>query len=157
MTIRIDDWIFDVDPVKTKAHSEFALNSHCTCGYCENYYRGVDLEYPGLRAFLDRFFVEIEGPSEMYPFEPTQYLLAYKVNGRIVQAGAAPIMVDGVPIMGEIIDDDTFKLEVGEIELPWILDEDMDEVVSPANEPEFLERMYQKMIQRNSSNFMFLS
>ena len=157
MTISIEDWIFDIDPVKTKEHSAFAVRNHCTCGYCENYYRTVDQVDPNLRAFLDRFFAEIEGPSEMYPFEPTLCLLGYQVSGHIIQAGNGPIMVDGVPIMGEILDDDTFKLEVGELELPWVLEEDMDEVVSPANEPEFLEKMYRIMIDRNGGNLAFPS
>ena len=157
MTVTVGDWIFEVDVAKTKEHAAFALGSHCTCGYCENYYQVADREYPNLRTFLDRFFLELEGPSEMYPFEPTLCLLAYKVSGRILQAGAEPIMVDGIPIMGQIIDGETFKLEVGEIELPWILEEDMDEVVSPANEPEFLERMYRIMLSRNSSNLLFPS
>lgn len=157
MKITVDDWIFEIDPVKTREHSEFAVRSHCTCGYCENYYRAVDLVYPNLRAFLDRFFVEIEGPSEMYPFEPTQCLLAYKVCGQIRKAGIGPVMVDGVPVMGEVLDGETFKLEVGELELPWVLDEDPEEVLSPANEPEFLERMYRKLIQRNGGNLLFPS
>ena len=157
MTITVDDWIFDVDPVKTREHTVFAVNSHCTCGYCENYYQAVGREHPNLSAFLDRFFLDVEGPSEMYPFEPTLYLLGYKVFGMIVKAGNGPIMVDGLPIMGEIIDENTFKLEVGELELPWILDEDKDEVISPANEPEFLEKMYRIMIKRNWGNGAFPS
>ena len=157
MTITVEDWVFDIDPVKTREHTAFAVNSHCTCGYCENYYRAVGREYPDLIPFLDRFFLDVEGPSEMYPFEPTLCLVAYKVFGRIVEAGSGPIMVDGVPIMGQLIDENTFKLEVGEIELPWILEEDMDEVVSPANEPEFLERMYRIMIKRNWGNDAFPS
>lgn len=157
MTLQIDDWIFDIDPEKTKAHSSFALSSHCTCGYCENFYRVVDREYPNLRMFLDRFFVEIEGPSEMYPFEPTLCLLGYKVMGRIVHVGNGPMMVDGVPVMGEILDDSMFKLDVGEIQLPWVLEEDMDEIVSPANEPEYLEKMYRIMIRRNNGNLFYAS
>ena len=157
MIIKIDDWIFEVDPTKTKAHSTAAVQNHCNCGYCENFYRTVDLEYPNLRPFLDRFFNEIEGPSEMYPFEPTLCLLGYKVFGRIVKAGVGPMMVDGVPIMGEVIDGDTFKLEVGELELPWTLDEDMDEVLSPANEPEFLEKMYRILINRNGGDIRYFS
>ena len=157
MTITVEDWVFDIDPVKTKEHTNFAVNSHCTCGYCENYYQAVDQVCPDLRIFLDRFFLDVEGPSEMYPFEPTLCFLAYKVFGRIVQVGNGPIMVDGVPVMGQIIDESTFKLEVGELELPWILEEDMDEVVSPANEPEFLERMYRIMIKRNWGNGVFPS
>lgn len=148
MTLRIDDWVFDIDPVKTKEHSSFALRTHCTCGYCENYYRSVDMIYPELRPFLEQFFAEIEGPSEMYPIEPTLCLLGYKVYGQIAEVGMEPIMVVSVPVMPRPLEDGLFLLEVGEIPLPWVLEEDMDEVISPANEPEFLEKMYRKMLQR---------
>lgn len=148
MTLGIDDWIFDIDPVKTKEHSSFALRTHCNCGYCENYYRSAEAACPELRPFLEQFFVEIQGPSEMYPIEPTLCLLGYKVYGRIIQVGRGPVMVGGVPVMPQPRDGELFMLEVGELELPWVLDEDMDEVVSPANEPEFLENMYRKILQR---------
>lgn len=148
MILKIDDWIFDIDPEKTMEHSSFAVNSHCTCGYCENYYRSVEMAYPELRPFLERFFADIQGPSEMYPIEPTLYLLGYKVNGRILRFGCGPILVEQVPVMPQLLDDEHFMLEVGEMELPWVMDEDMDEVLSPANEPEFLERMYRKLFQR---------
>lgn len=157
MVLKINDWIFDIDTEKTKEHSSFALHSHCICGYCVNYYTCVDETYPDLRPFLERFHVEIEGPSEMYPFEPTLCLVAYKVYGKIQQVGNSPIMVNGLPIMGEVIDDEKFKLEIGEIPLPWVLEEDMEEVISPANEPEFLERMYRKMVSRNGSEFFLIS
>ena len=157
MVLKINDWIFDIDVEKTKEHSSFALQSHCICGYCVNYYQCVDAAYPALRGFLERFYVEIEGPSEMYPIEPTLCLIAYKVYGRIVQAGNAPIMIDGLPVMGEVIDGEKFKLEIGEIPLPWVLEEDMDEVISPANEPEFLERMYRKLLSRRSGEFVLFS
>ena len=29
----------------------------------------------------------------------------------------------------------------------WLLDEDMDEVISPANEPEYLQRMWDRLLQ----------
>ena len=148
MILKIDDWVFDIDPEKTKEHSAYALESHCTCGYCENYYRSVETVYSGLKTFLEQFFVEIQGPSRMYPFEPTLYLLGYKVHGCIVRYSTEPIMVDGVPIMPVPLEDDLFLLEVGEMTLPWVLEEDMDEVISPANEPEYLEEMYRIMIQR---------
>ena len=154
MVLKVNDWVFDIDIEKTKEHSSFALQSHCICGYCVNYYTCVDNTYPRLRPFLDQFHVEIEGPSEMYPIEPTLCLVAYKVFGKICQVGTGPIMVNGLPVMGEVIDEEKFKLEIGEIPLPWVLDEDMDEVISPANEPEFLERMYRKMLSRSSGFFL---
>lgn len=148
MILKIDDWIFDIDPVKTREHSSFALETHCTCAYCENYYRAVGIVCPELRSFLERFCVEIQGPSEMFPFEPTLCLLGYKVWGRILQYGREPMMVGGIPVMPVPRDEGMFLLEVGEMTLPWLLEEDMDEVVSPANEPEFLENMYRRMLQR---------
>ena len=154
MILTINDWVFDIDEEKTRDHSSFALQSHCTCGYCANYYQGAELFYPNLKPFLQRFLVELEGPSEMYPIEPTLYLIGYKVMGRILHVGNGPIMVDGLPIMGEVLDGETFKLEVGEIPMPWLLNEDMHEVVSPANEPECLERMYRRLMERSGSQYI---
>ena len=157
MILRVNDWIFDIDEEKTKEHSSFALKSHCICGYCVNYYTCVNDVYPGLRPFLEQFLLEVDGPSEFYPIEPTLCLLAYKVYGKIVQVGNGPIMVDGLPIMGEVIDEEKFKLEIGEIPLPWVLEEDMDEVISPANEPEFMEKMYQIQLRRRGGSLSFFS
>ena len=66
--------------------------------------------------------------------------------------GIGPMMVDGVPVTAEPVDEDHFMLEVGEMLLPWILSEDPNEVVSPANEPEFLEKMYRKLLLRNGDS-----
>lgn len=149
MVLQIDDWVFRVDLEKTREHSSFVSSEHCTCGYCENYYRAVNLTYPSLRPFLARFGVMIEGPSEMYPIEPTLCLAGYRVFGEIQTYGKGPIMIEGVPVTAEPVDGVHFMLEVGEMPLPWVLDEDMDEVVSPANEPEFLEKMYRKLLLRD--------
>ena len=157
MILNIDDWKFDVNVEDTRVHSSFSASRHCTCGYCENFYRAVGYASPGLREFLARFGVDIEGPVEMYPFEPTICLAAYRVTGRILQYGKDTIMVDHVPVLPVPEDDRQFKLEVGELELPWVLLEDPDEVVSPANEPEFLERMYEKLFQRRSGDFFICS
>ena len=105
--------------------------------------------YPALKGFLKQFGLEIDGPVEMYPIEPTLCLAGYRVTGQIVQAGNGPMMVDGIPVTATPVDERYFMVEVGEIPLPWVLKEDMNEVVSPANEPEFLEKMYRKMLQRD--------
>ena len=39
-----------------------------------------------------------------------------------------------------------FVLTSGFLELPWLLDEDMNEVISTANEPEFLEKMWNRLL-----------
>ena len=149
MRLKIHDWEFDIDLDATRDHSSFAATDHCTCAYCENYYRAVKLCYPSLMAFLKTFGLHIDGPVEMYPFEPTLYLAGYRVRGTILKYGAAPMMVDGIPVSGDPRQDGFFMLEVGEMPLPWLLSEDPDEVVSPANEPEFLEKMYRKRISRD--------
>ena len=157
MIITIDDWKFDIDPEMTRDHTAFSVMRHCTCAYCENYYRSADYACPGLRPFLAQFGSDVEGPVEMYPFEPTICLTAYRITGQILEYGLAPMMVDGVPVLPVREDERQFKLEVGELELPWIMLEDPDEVISPANEPEFLERMYRKLLERRSGDFFVCS
>ena len=149
MVLQIDDWIFRVDMEKTKEHSSFVSSEHCTCGFCENYYRTILGVCPGLKEYLYQFGILVDAPSEMYPIDRTLYLSGYRVFDEILHFGVAPMMVDGVPVTAEPVDDMNFLLEVGEVELPWILAEDWEDVISPANEPEFLEKMYRKLIRRN--------
>ena len=56
--------------------------------------------------------------------------------------------MSGISVLPEAADETSFFLWVGEMPLPWLQEEDMDEVISPANLPEFLERMQQVWIQR---------
>ena len=156
MVLRINDWIFDIDLEKTREHSSFASSEHCTCGYCENYYRAAVLAYPTLKAFLKQFGLAVDGPVEMYPIEPTLYLAGYRITGQIIQAGVSPMMVEGIPVTAEPVDDRYFMLEVGEMPLPWVLRVNMDEVISPANEPEFLAKMYRKIaLRRGRGRYLF--
>ena len=148
MIVNIDDWRLEVFPEETRQHSAYSTQRHCTCAYCENFYRATGYVYPDLRPFLENFGVDPEGPVEMFPFEPTICLVSYRVTGRILSHGLSPIMVSGVPVLPKSDDERHFLLEVGELELPWIMLEDPNEVISPANEPEFLERMYERMFQR---------
>ena len=152
MVLQIDDWVFRVDLERTKEHSSFVSGEHCTCSYCENFYRTAGVVCPALKEFLVQFGILIDGPSEMYPIEPTLYLAGYRVFGEIMTYGIGPMMVDGVPVTAEPVDEAHFMLEVGEMPLPWVLPEDPEEVISPANEPEFLEKMYRKLLLRNGSS-----
>lgn len=147
MVIRLADWIFSVDTAATAAHTRKCASDHCLCAYCRNYYETLDLAHPSLRPFLDGFGILAEGPSELMPLEPTLMAACYRVTGEILQTGKVPIHVDGVPIRPEPADCGTFFLWVGEMELPWCQEEPMDEVISPANQPEFLERMAKKVLQ----------
>ena len=157
MVLKIDDWVFQVDLERTKEHSSFVSSEHCTCGYCENFYRAVGQIYPELKLFLTRFGIVMDGPSEMYPIEPTLYLAGYRVFGQILNFGKGPIMVGTVPVSAEPVDEVHFMLEVGEMPLPWVMAEDMNEVISPANEPEFLERMYRRLLERRGGDFFVCS
>ena len=149
MVLNIDDWIFDIDFAKTMEHASLLSADHCDCGYCANYYLAIRELYPGLCSFLGRFGLDLEGPVELMPIEPTLYLATYPVQGRVLRLGSAPMMVDGIPITVEV-DGNAFRLEVGYLSLPWLLDEPMDAVVSPANEPEFIEKMYRKVLDRSA-------
>lgn len=152
MVLNINDWIFDVDLKKTMEHSSLLSADHCCCGYCVNYYLAIKKVHPALCSFLGQFGLDVEGPVELMPLEPTLYLAIYPVQGRVLQFGHSPIMVDGIPVTVEFNRAGTFKLEVGYISLPWLLKEPMDEVVSPANEPEFLEKMYRKALGRSAGS-----
>ena len=64
--------------------------------------------------------------------------------------GTDALAAEGVSIAPEQAEeDDSFFLWVGEMELPWLQPEDPKEVVSPANLPEFLERMREMWLLRH--------
>lgn len=157
IVLGINDWLFDVDVTETMKISGAQAQEHCMCGYCRNYYASVDGNYPGLRGFLAQFGADVEGPDELCPFEPTIYEASYIIQGEILQYGTHPFTVDGIPVKvvdGESADMDTehpepyFVLIIGLMELPWALEEDAAEVISPANEDAFLQRMTQKLMAR---------
>ena len=148
MIRNLGDWRFQVDMEATLAHTTENSLDHCTCGYCRNYYDALEITYPDVVAFLQSFGVNVHGPSEVMPFEPTLVLACYRVQGTILQWGREALFVSGISVLPEAADETSFFLWVGEMPLPWLQEEDMDEVISPANLPEFLERMQQVWIQR---------
>lgn len=149
MKIALADWEFQVDVEATTVHSLKCSIDHCLCAYCRNYYETVDMAHSTLRPFLEQFGLTMEGPSEVMPLEPTLVMAGYRVIGAITKTGTARMHVDSVPIHPEASDDGTFLLWVGEMELPWKQEEPMEDVVSPANQPEFLERMAKKWAELN--------
>lgn len=157
MILEIGDWVLDADIQLTMELSVSQAKEHCDCGYCRNFYASVDAAYPSMRTFLSQFGLDIEGPDELSPFEPTIYEATYIVQGNILRAGSTPLFIDGVPLLvksAKEADLDTvhpepyFALCVGLMELPWTLTEDRDEVVSPANEDAYLQRMQRKLLER---------
>ena len=157
MQIELADWILNVDVPLTMELSVNQAKEHCDCGYCRNFYAAVDAACPNLRSFLMQFGLAIDGPDELCPFEPTIYEATYIVQGSIVQYGKQNLSIDGIPLyIRSSADSDMctehpepyFTLCIGLMELPWLLEEPMHEVVSPANEEEYLQRMEKKLLIR---------
>ena len=156
MILTLLDWRFQVDVDATLIHTTKNSANHCNCAYCRNYYEAADRCYPELRSFLGQFGVNMDGPSELMPFTPTLMLACYRVHGKVLQWGREELRVKHIPILPESGDDNnSFFLWVGEMELPWLQEEDMDEVVSPANLPEFLERMQEVWLQRHGETLFY--
>lgn len=141
MILEYLDWRFEVDIEMTRQKTQENATDHCMCAYCRNFYETVDMAHPGLKEVLDEFGVCLMGPSELLPFDPTLVLACYRVQGKILKWGDATLLGGDVLLQPEAADEGSFYLWVGEMELPWVQDEAPEEVVSPANLPEFLERM----------------
>lgn len=155
MIVCVGQWRFDVDIAATMSYSEGVWREHCLCGYCRNFYETLNLTYPQIGAFLNQFGMNPLTPEELMPFEPTLCTVSYCISGRVLQQGRGLIDLGGVTFSvghPEDFDFDTsctspyFVLTSGFLELPWALDEDMDEVISPANEPEYLQKMSERLL-----------
>lgn len=161
MILQIEDWIFDIDITRTMEYSAQEAAEHCDCAYCRNFYAAVDEKYPKLRPFLARFGMDIEAPVELMPYDVNQDMFydgVYAISGSIIQSGA-PIMIDDISIRPTVEMDvnhscplPCFALNVGTLILPWVLDEPMKDVISPANDPSFLKKMWQKFLGKVSNN-----
>lgn len=147
MVITLADWQFRVDVQETLAYTSQCSQDHCTCAYCQNFYENVDRVCPSLRPVLSRFGIYLNGPCEVMPFEPTLVSAAYRVTGEILSRGEAYLHADGVDLRPEESENGTFLLWVGPMDLPWTQDEDMDQVLSPANQPEFMDRMLRQALR----------
>lgn len=155
MILQIQAWTFDVDIAATMKYSAHLVEEHCECGYCRNYYQTVAGCYPSLDPFLKGFGIHIEGPVDFLPVEPTVCVVSYAVCGRILERGSGRIEFPDVSFSVEesseldytlSCEEPYFVITTNALILPWVLPEDMDEVVSPANEPECLERMWRKVL-----------
>lgn len=155
LILKIADWQFRVDKEATRERTTHNAADHCECPYCTNYYEAVEVVYPEVRAFLSEFGINIAGPSELMPFTPTLMLACYRVKGEILHWGKAQLKVSDIPILPEAGEEDTFLLWVGEMELPWLQQEDMDSVVSPANLPEFIQRMEEIWLLRHGTQYVY--
>lgn len=154
MLLEFGDWKFEVDVDATRERTQKYSFDHCECTYCKNYYDMIDRTFPELRPALELFGIHPEGPCELMPFEPTLMLACYRVDGRILQWGQSQMFISRIPLLPEMGDEETFLLWVGEMRLPWGQEENPEDVVSPANLPEFLERMQNIWMLRHGSDFL---
>ena len=154
MDITIADWKFRVNTDATWDRTSSYSTDHCLCAYCRNFYENLDAANPRLRDVLSKFGIYAEGPCEVMPLEGNIILACYRVDGEILTFGQTRIYVDDVRVYPEAGENGTFLLWIGAIVLPWTQEEPMEEVLSPANEPEFLERMARKWMELTDSDLV---
>ncbi len=157
MILEIADWVLDIDLEATMEYSAQEAKEHCTCGYCRNFYAAVDDTYPQLRPFFAQFGLNIEAPEELMPFDDGTdviYDAVYMVCGTIEQQGSE-VKISDIPVRFESgafvnteIPEPCVSVSIGMFSLPWVLDEPLKEVVSPANEPGFLKEMWRRLLGR---------
>ncbi len=155
MIINIADWEFDIDLQRTMAYSHAEALAHCDCAYCRNFYLAVDNAYPQLRAFLTQFGVDLEAPDELMPYDVDGRMLyegTYVVFGRIRKPGKQGFAFGNASLLpmeedGYDFEEPYFVLTLERIILPWMLDESLKDVVSPANEPFFIDKMMDHLLQ----------
>lgn len=155
MELTVGGWKFRVNTEETASYSKAVWKDHCTCGYCRNFYATILEAYPKLQLFLSQFGMDALTPEELMPIEPNLCIASYCISGTVLHNGNGPIDIGGITFTvttQEQADYDTackipyFVLTTGFLDLPWVLEEDMNEVVSPANEPEYLQRMANKLL-----------
>ena len=151
MILQIDDWEFDIDMTRTMEYSAAEAAEHCTCASCRNFYAAVDVCYPNLRPFLAQFGLDIEAPEELFPYDIADKMIYegnYWVCGSVLRFGKNSIHVGNVGILPTVNRGEAqgFVLSVSRIILPWMLDEPMKDTVSPANEPSFLRKMWDRLL-----------
>jgi hypothetical protein len=151
LVLELADCRFEVDVLTTLERTKMNSLDHCNCGYCKNYYEAMPVTYPQLVSFLENFGVYYQGPSEVMPFEPTYVLTCYRVQGKILQFGTSEIFAGKVPVSFEMADESSFFLWAGEMALPWLQEEPEEDVISPANLPEFLDRMEEVWLLRHGA------
>jgi hypothetical protein len=151
----IADWCFDIDITATEAATTQNSTDHCECAYCKNYYETVEITYPALCGFLKSLGINLNGPSELMPFEPTLMLACYRIQGSVIQWGEASLAIGGIPLTVELGEIGSFLLWVGEMELPWVQNESVEDVISPANLPDFLSRMRDVWLLRHGDDGIY--
>ena len=154
MIVELGDWKFQVFEVTNRKYYAEQYQDRCDCGWCRNFYKSIDSAYPNLCPFLSKFGVRVDAPDEMIAFTPTLCSNYYAVCGSILQRGEEPIVVDGLAIepqthqeaMVNTTLDPVFFLYVGCMNLPWVLDEPMEQANSPAKSRNPIQRLLGRWI-----------
>ena len=155
MIVQIDDWKFQIDMERTMEYSAAEAADHCDCAYCRNFYAAVDDAFPELRLFLALFGVDLEAPEEMLPvfFDDGSicYDPSYRVYGKILQPGMYEMAAGYCNLVAQSSDEnDYFLLHCYEVFLHWHLEEPLEDVISPANQPSLLARSIEKLLGNTS-------
>ena len=157
MILSLDDWQFEIDLEQTMARSAAEASEHCTCAYCRNFYAEADHACSKLRPMLAQFGLDLEAPDTLYPYDISNDRMCYEgkyvVFGRIIRYGRHSIDCQGADLLPmeddeSLVQEPYFVLSLEGLALPWVLDEPMREVISPANEPGFLKKMWQRLLMR---------
>lgn len=167
MILKIADWEFDIDMERTMAYSAAEAAEHCDCAYCRNFYAAVDFDCPALRIFLAQFGIDVEAPDELMPYDKIPrpegldnlvlYSGKYVVFGRIVKYGETRFALGAADLWPSNdtefdFEEPYFVIALEESEIRWVLDEPFEEVISPANEPSFLKKMWDRLLGRAKKN-----
>ncbi len=108
----------------------------CTCAVCENYIRGIEVEYPELKEKLEQFGIDIQKPHEVEGFAMPKknavdyYNVMYIVLGvwdDILECEISNLKIrkaESHPRTGVV--GEHFVIDViGEMTIPWNLSEDI--------------------------------
>lgn len=124
MFLEFSDWLFFADVPANRLYSAEESAERCNCAWCRNFYQTVDKAYPNIRYFLSRFGMSIDAPVSLNPITTKLYQASYSVQGKILKQGSNPIFVDEIAITAEPDSEpDYFILDLGLMELPWVLNE----------------------------------
>lgn len=160
MLFKCDGLVVEIDVDQTMLHRAGEREDPCDCAYCRNFAAAIDVTYPNLRPFLAQFGIDITLPDESMPFDqPGEmwYQNVYSVCGHICSGDETTVVIDGTEVffhnenqlhINPVCPEPHFFIGVGMMRLPWVLDEPMADVVSPANEPSFLLKMWKRLLSR---------
>jgi hypothetical protein len=158
MHLKIDGLQLDIDLDGTMLHQAKEAENPCDCAYCRNFSAAIDGAYPNLRSFLAQFGLDITLADESMPYDqPNQmwYENVYCVCGRILSGDETTVEIDGTEVyfhsehqINSACPQPRFYITVGMMRLPWVLDEPVADVISPANDPSFLQKMWNRLLTR---------